>query len=56
MINRARQQLRSWMIIYAGLVAAIALAGDPSSERVAETDVLPQPVIPGAAPVARRDI
>jgi hypothetical protein len=56
MINRARRQLRSWMFIYAGLAAAIALTGEPSDARALASEAVPQPVIPGAAPIARRDI
>lgn len=56
MINRARQELRSWMFIYAGFVAAIALAGNPTDARAIASEAVPQPVINSVAPVARRDI
>lgn len=56
MINRARGQLRSWMFIYAGLVAAIALAGNPGDARALASEAVPQTVINSNAPVARRDI
>jgi hypothetical protein len=44
------------MFIYAGLVAAAALAGDPSEARPMTAEAMPQPIIPSAAPIARRDI
>ena len=56
MMKRARRQLRSWMFIYAGFVAAIALAGNPADARTATSEAAPQPVLAGNTPLLRRDI
>ena len=56
MIARVKQQFRSWMIIYAGLVAAIILSVEPASktsEPRLEGGDLPAAV---NAPLLRRDI
>ena len=56
MFARAKKQFRSWMFVYAGLVAAIILSVQPASvdteSRVQGTD-LPAAV---NAPLLRRDI
>ena len=51
-----RQQFRSWMFIYAGLVAAIILSIEPTREQSGQT--LEGGEIPAAAnaPLLRRDI
>mgnify|MGYP001818035880 FL=1 len=56
MINQARRQLRSWMFMYAALVASIALAGNPVDARGSAAEATPQSVITLAAPLQRRDI
>ena len=56
MIARVKQQFRSWMLIYAGLVAAVILSVDPASntpETRLEGRDLPAAV---NAPLLRRDI
>jgi hypothetical protein len=53
---RARKQFRSWMFIYAGLVAAIILSAppvNPESRTRAEGGQLPAAA---SAPLLRRDI
>ena len=55
MARTIKNSLKSWMFIYAGLVAAIVLAGPPAD--VAQQDTaLPVPAIVGAAPLLRKDI
>ncbi len=56
MIAKGRKPFRSWMFIYAGLVAAIILSGQPGS---ANSDMQSQGrELPGVAnaPLLRRDI
>jgi hypothetical protein len=51
---RAKKQFRSWMIIYAGLLAAVILSGQPAS---VESDTrLEGRELPADAPLLRRDI
>jgi hypothetical protein len=53
---RAKKQFRSWMFIYAGLVAAVILSGQPAGmehETRLEGSELPAAV---DAPLLRRDI
>ena len=56
MFARVRQQFRAWMVIYAGLIAAIILSVDSPVEQP-ETP-LGVGALPGAvnAPLLRRDI
>lgn len=56
MFARIRKHFRSWMLIYAGLVAAIILSAQPipvRSDTLAEGKDLPAIV---SAPLLRRDI
>jgi hypothetical protein len=56
MFARIRKQFRSWMLIYAGLVAAIILSAQPTpvgTDTLAEGTDLPAIV---SAPLLRRDI
>lgn len=50
-----RIPLKSWMLVYAGLVAAVVLAGRPA-EVVPQDVALPLPAIIGSAPLFRKDI
>ena len=56
MFARAKKQFRSWMFIYAGLLAAVILSGQPASVK-SETR-LDGSVFPAVvdAPLLRRDI
>ena len=56
MIKRARQSLRSWMFIYAGLLAAIVLAGQPANGTDIKVDVIPAPTFDAVMPLNRQDI
>lgn len=56
MIKRARQSLKSWMFVYAGMVAAIAVSGQPTDVRSSTADLLPSPAIEATAPLMRNDI
>ena len=56
MFARIKKQFRAWMVIYAGLVAAIILSAQPThdaSDTLAEGKDLPAIV---SAPLLRRDI
>lgn len=56
MLARIKKRFRSWMFIYAGLVAAIVLSAQPThlgSDTLAEGKDLPAIV---SAPLLRRDI
>jgi len=44
------------MFVYAGLVAAIVLAGRPADVVVQPDTALPLPAIVGSAPLLRKDI
>jgi len=55
-LTLARKQFRSWMFIYAGLVAAILLSGQPDGVEVgAELEGRMLPAVVNA-PLLRRDI
>ena len=56
MFARAKKQFRSWMVIYAGLLAAVILSGQPASvEAETRLDGSNLPVAVDA-PLLRRDI
>ena len=44
------------MFIYAGLIAAIALAGEPRDAQTIGVDPITRPAIMPAAPITRQDI
>lgn len=44
------------MLIYAGLIAAIALAGEPRDVQTIGVDPIAPPAVMPAAPIARQDI
>jgi hypothetical protein len=56
MSSSGRFQLRSWMFIYLGLIAAMVLAGPPSDS--ASVDPEPSRTLPliGDSPLLRHDI
>ena len=56
MITRGSGRIRSWMFIYAGLIAAIALAGEPRDVETIGVDPISRPAIMPATPVLRQDI
>ena len=51
-----RFQLRSWMFIYVGLIAAILLAGQPVDNGAPSADVTRGPAVIVESPLLRRDI
>lgn len=56
MLTLARKQFRSWMFIYAGLVAAVLLSGQPAGvDAGAELEGRMLPAVVNA-PLLRRDI
>lgn len=56
MIRQARNRLRSWMFIYAGLVAAIALSGNPADTVSGAAELMPSTAIDTSLPLLRQDI
>ena len=56
MFKKARNWLRSWMFIYAGLVAAIALAGHPADTGSTAAELIPSAAIDTTLPLLRQDI
>ena len=56
MFSTGRFQIRSWMVIYVGLIAAIILADRPVASQPADLAVTPSPAVAIAAPLLRRDI
>jgi hypothetical protein len=55
-LTPGRFQLRSWVFIYFGLIAAILLAGQPSGPEAEEARAIPQPAVIVDSPLLRRDI
>ena len=55
MFSSSRFPIRSWMVIYAGLIATIVLAGRPVVPDTTSTGITPAPVI-ADSPLLRRDI
>lgn len=56
MFSPGRFQLRSWMFIYLGLIAAIVLAGPPSGPGADAPDFTRSPIVIVDSPLLRRDI
>lgn len=57
MIKQAKNWLRSWMLIYAGLIAAFTLAGDPAGTPGASATELVSPAtVDASRPLLRQDI
>ena len=56
MHSSGRFQIRSWMVIYVGLIAAMILADRPAGSEPADIAVTPSPALAMAAPLLRRDI
>lgn len=55
MCQTVRNTLRSWMFIYAALIAAFVLAGQPAGGDDADFDNAARPLV-GDAPLGRSDI
>ena len=54
--SEGRFQLRSWMFIYLGLIAAYVLAGPTGNSGAAETNLTRSPAVAVDSPLLRRDI
>ena len=55
MFSSSRFPIRSWMVFYVGLIAAMLLAKPPVAADVTSTGLTPAPVI-ADSPLLRRDI
>lgn len=56
MFTAGKFQLRSWMFVYLGLIAAIVLAGPPTNSGPSDTDLNRGPAVIVESPLLRRDI
>jgi hypothetical protein len=54
--SSGRLQLRSWMFIYLGLIAAFVLAGDPANSGANGASAAPTPAMNARSPLLRHDI
>ena len=56
MVAPGRFQIRSWVFLYLGLIAAMLLAGQPPDPKSSNAGAVPAPAVIVDSPLLRRDI